>query len=212
MNKEGLVLFVCIVCTLLPATVIAQQSPMVQQGKSRFIVTTTPRSAGPAFRPDPDSPITKLRYKAPEPVMLALHDKIIENGLLKPGSDDCFFKLPLETDGVFFGEMIPEQKTPEQVQLFFNLSPMTAMFNIESKGDNVLKLIHFEPVLEEQRLSTIPVLLVYEDDPESGTNEQLVQKYTKDGKLIVDKVLNEELLSQLLNYRLIHYNIQYKEE
>ncbi|MCD7931113.1 MAG: hypothetical protein LUH15_06970 [Tannerellaceae bacterium] len=120
-NKEGLVLFVCIVCTLLPATVVAQQSSMIQQGKSRFIVTATPRSAPLPFRPDPDSPITKLRYKAPAPLTFTLHEKIIVDGMPfpdHPDYDDCFERLHLETDGVFFGEMITQQEAPEQMKLF----------------------------------------------------------------------------------------------
>ncbi|MCD7931115.1 MAG: hypothetical protein LUH15_06980 [Tannerellaceae bacterium] len=215
MNKEGLILFVFAVCTFFPVSIAAQQPPIMGQPTPRIIKYSTPRSAGPAFRPDPNSPITKLRYKAPAPVTFTLHEKIIVDGMPfpdHPDYDDCFERLHLETDGVFFGEMITQQEAPEQIKLFFNIAQLSTMSDIKAKGDNVLKLIHFEPVPEEQRLSTIPLLLIYEDDPITGTNEQLVQKYMKDGKLLVDKALNDEILSQLKNYRLVHYNIRFREE
>lgn len=212
MSKKEFLLFVFALYVLLPVTISGQERPMIRQVKPGVIVATTPRSAGPAFRPNPNTPITKLRYKAPAPLTFTLHEKRIVDGMPFPDYDDCFEKLHLKTDEVFFGEMIPEQKTPQQIQLFFNIYLMSRMSDIKAREDNVLKLIHFEPVPEEQRLSTIPLLLIYEDDPVSGTNEQLVEKYMKDGKLVVDQTLNEEMLNQLQNYRLVHYNIRFGEE
>lgn len=183
----------------------AQQVPFPERGKVRVI--TTPRGDNrfkqkPAEGAESHKVLTEELLKD---TFFNLFIKEYSDGKEIDNAHDLIFANPYTKGTKIILEIIPDIEDDKHLRLFTYFPGFESFTQKLSSENTHFKNAFFEKSIKNEYDKKIPISLIYEEKDLDNSKEKIVNKYQKDGVLLDNQNMDENLYPHLNRYFIVYY-------
>lgn len=195
-----------LVCLHFVAIYSSAQIPLPKKGE--YTTITTRRGDRPPLdlSVSANSERIKTRFEIDNDSLLFcflyINEYVDGERVINTSFDRLYAFGGLKKGSMCFWEMIPDISAGDSLKLVFNFPGFATMREKKTLPGKCFKYVSYEHASSFMQKEETPLLLIYEDDTDTGETEKIVQKYLKNGLL---KSNSKEILSKIERYFIVYY-------